>query len=236
MANSNIDHAFTARDKTGASLEPTYAGALSFMRRKYSKDVKGADAVVWGIPFDAAVTNRPGARFGPQAIRRAAAILDNDPQYPFARDLLRLAQPPAIVAGNDETRQDEEEVDEQIGRSDESALRKCRTGRKMQQRHQKRADAAPGIQNAEAFAGNGRRPAFCRRQGLDQKRRLRHPGSHPVSGASAEACPDPFPHCHAEPVPGRNPCTFTSGLSADLPLVLLLKRFCFYTRLSGRIR
>ncbi len=57
------------------------------MRRRYTKDVKGADAVVWGIPFDAAVTNRPGARFGPQAIRRASAILDNDPQYPFSRDL-----------------------------------------------------------------------------------------------------------------------------------------------------
>jgi hypothetical protein len=41
MANSSIDHAFTARSKTGASLEPTYAGALSFMRRKYTKDVKG---------------------------------------------------------------------------------------------------------------------------------------------------------------------------------------------------
>jgi agmatinase len=87
MPNRNIDHAFTARSRTGASFEPTYAGALSFMRRKYTKDVKGADAVVWGIPFDAAVTNRPGARFGPQAIRRASTILDNDPQYPFSRDL-----------------------------------------------------------------------------------------------------------------------------------------------------
>ncbi len=32
-------------------------------------------------------SNRPGARFGPQAIRRASAIFDNDPQYPFNRDL-----------------------------------------------------------------------------------------------------------------------------------------------------
>ncbi len=86
MPNRNIDHAFTARDKLGASFEPTYAGALSFMRRKYTKDVRGADAVVWGIPFDAAVTNRPGARFGPQAIRRASAIFDGDPQYPSGRD------------------------------------------------------------------------------------------------------------------------------------------------------
>src|SRR6476659_11190057 len=86
MATKNIDHAFTARSKTGGALEPTYSGALSFMRRKYTKDVKGADAVVWGIPFDAAVTNRPGARFGPQAIRRASAIFDSDPQYPFGFD------------------------------------------------------------------------------------------------------------------------------------------------------
>lgn len=87
MVSSSIDNAFTARSFTGAASDPTYAGALSFMRRKYSKQVKGADVVVWGIPFDAAVTNRPGARFGPQAIRRASAIFDNDPQYPFRRDL-----------------------------------------------------------------------------------------------------------------------------------------------------
>ena len=74
MASSSIDNAFVARGFSGASYEPTHAGALSFMRRKYSKNVKGADAIVWGIPFDAAVTNRPGARFGPQGIRRASAI------------------------------------------------------------------------------------------------------------------------------------------------------------------
>ena len=87
MPSRSIDHAFTSRSRTGAAEDPTHAGALSFMRRPYSKTVKGADAVVWGIPFDAAVSNRPGARFGPQAIRRASAIFDNDPQYPFDRDL-----------------------------------------------------------------------------------------------------------------------------------------------------
>ena len=87
MPSQSIDNAFAARARTGAASDPTYAGALSFMRRPYSKTVKGADAVVWGIPFDAAVSNRPGARFGPQAIRRASAIFDNDPQYPFERDL-----------------------------------------------------------------------------------------------------------------------------------------------------
>jgi agmatinase len=87
LANTSIDHAFTATSLTSAAGDPTFAGALSFMRRRFSKDLSGADAVVWGIPFDAATSNRPGTRFGPQAIRRASAIFDNDPQYPFHRDL-----------------------------------------------------------------------------------------------------------------------------------------------------
>jgi agmatinase len=70
----------------GGAIEPTYGGALSFMRRRYSRELAGIDVAVWGIPFDAATTNRPGARFGPQAIRRASAILDGDPQHPFGID------------------------------------------------------------------------------------------------------------------------------------------------------
>lgn len=80
-----IDHAFTG-DRRGGAADPTYAGALSFMRRRYDKDVSGCDLVIWGVPFDLAVTNRPGARFGPQAIRRASAIFDGDPQYPSGID------------------------------------------------------------------------------------------------------------------------------------------------------
>lgn len=81
------DNAFLGPLKGAATPEPTYGGALSFMRRRYSRDLTGVDAVVWGIPFDQATTNRPGARFGPQAIRRASAIFDaGDPQYPFGFD------------------------------------------------------------------------------------------------------------------------------------------------------
>lgn len=80
-----IDHAFAGDNRRGAE-DPTYAGALSFMRRRYSKDISGADVVIWGVPFDGATSNRPGARFGPQAIRRASAIFDGDPQYPSRLD------------------------------------------------------------------------------------------------------------------------------------------------------
>ena len=98
MANKTIDHAITTTSLTSAASDPTHAGVLSFMRRRYTKALKGAETVVWGIPFDAATSNRPGARFGPQAIRRASAIFDNDPQYPFHRDI--FANMPTIDYGD----------------------------------------------------------------------------------------------------------------------------------------
>ncbi|WP_421724016.1 agmatinase [Bauldia sp.] len=79
------DNAFLG-DAMGGSHEPTYSGALSFMRRRYARALDGVDVAVWGIPFDTATSNRPGCRFGPQAIRRASAIFDGDPQYPFGID------------------------------------------------------------------------------------------------------------------------------------------------------
>ena len=64
------DNAFTAKDPYGTvEGSPSYAGALSFMRRKYSRDLSGVDVAVTGIPLDLATTNRPGARFGPRALR-----------------------------------------------------------------------------------------------------------------------------------------------------------------------
>jgi agmatinase len=80
------DNAFAGTSLRGGAQEPTFSGALSFMRRRYSRDLTGVDLAVWGVPFDSATSNRPGARFGPQAIRRASAILDGDPQYPFNFD------------------------------------------------------------------------------------------------------------------------------------------------------
>jgi agmatinase len=86
---SGIDNAFTAESLHDQSKDPTYAGALSFMRRKYTTDLTGVDAVVWGIPLDTATSNRPGTRFGPRGIREASCGMDNDPQYPFGSRLFR---------------------------------------------------------------------------------------------------------------------------------------------------
>jgi len=82
-----MDNAFTAQSLHDQSRDPTYAGALSFMRRKYSTDLHGTDAVIWGIPLDTATSNRPGTRFGPRGVREASCGMDNDPQYPFGSRL-----------------------------------------------------------------------------------------------------------------------------------------------------
>ena len=69
MTTDRGDQAFLRTDLYGREQEMTYAGALSFMRRKYTRDLTGVDVAVTGIPFDCATTNRSGARLGPRAIR-----------------------------------------------------------------------------------------------------------------------------------------------------------------------
>ena len=75
MTEGMIDQAVHRETLRGTRSEPTYSGALSFMRRKYARELAGVDLAVTGIPFDSATTNRPGARFGPRAIRQASAQL-----------------------------------------------------------------------------------------------------------------------------------------------------------------
>ena len=54
---------------------PRYAGVKTFARCPLVDDPEGVDVAVLGIPFDTATTNRPGARFGPEAIRSASIAL-----------------------------------------------------------------------------------------------------------------------------------------------------------------
>jgi len=67
-------------------MEMTYGGAVSFLRRNYTRDLDQADVVVSGIPFDMATSNRPGARLGPRAIRAASVGLAELDAYPWGFD------------------------------------------------------------------------------------------------------------------------------------------------------
>ena len=81
MHKKITDHAIVREDLYGTTPEPTYGGALSFCRRKFTKDMAGVDVAVTGIPLDTATTNRPGARFGPRAIRAASSIMAWEKPY-----------------------------------------------------------------------------------------------------------------------------------------------------------
>ena len=80
-AKNEIDRAFTTETDKGLAYENAFAGATSFLRRRFTKDLRGVDLAITGIPFDQAVTNRPGTRLGPRAIREASSLQPFDPPY-----------------------------------------------------------------------------------------------------------------------------------------------------------
>ncbi|HLP85819.1 MAG TPA: agmatinase [Phycisphaerales bacterium] len=60
-------------------VSPRFAGIVTFGRYPRLEDVAAEhlplDWVVYGVPFDSGVTYRPGARFGPRAMREASQYL-----------------------------------------------------------------------------------------------------------------------------------------------------------------
>jgi agmatinase len=54
---------------------PRFAGPPTFARLPRRDQVDRCDVAVVGVPFDAGTTYRPGARFGPMAIRQATRLL-----------------------------------------------------------------------------------------------------------------------------------------------------------------
>src|SRR6185369_127537 len=52
-----------------------YSGIRTFARLAHAPGGEGADVAVVGAPFDGGTSFRPGARFGPEAIRSASALL-----------------------------------------------------------------------------------------------------------------------------------------------------------------
>lgn len=73
MTGPNRAAAFR-RANTGANVEMPYAGISTFLKGEHRDvgSVGSFDAAVLGVPYDGAVSNRPGARYGPESIRRAS--------------------------------------------------------------------------------------------------------------------------------------------------------------------
>jgi len=58
-----------------ARILPRFSGVRTFARLPHAGGLDGVDVAVVGLPFDTATTFRPGARFGPEAIRSASSLL-----------------------------------------------------------------------------------------------------------------------------------------------------------------
>jgi len=63
------------RGPVDATVVPRFAGPATFARLPRRDEVDRCDVAIVGVPFDAGVTYRPGARFGPDAIRAGSKLL-----------------------------------------------------------------------------------------------------------------------------------------------------------------
>ncbi|MGW0161906.1 agmatinase [Mycobacterium sp. NPDC003323] len=98
-----VDNARHVRSASGnigqvnAQEVPRYAGLATFARLPQRHEVDRYDIAVVGVPFDSGVTYRPGARFGPAAIRQVSRLLK---PYNPALDISPFAQAQVVDAGD----------------------------------------------------------------------------------------------------------------------------------------
>ncbi|TYB48024.1 agmatinase [Actinomadura chibensis] len=76
---------------------PRFAGPATFARLPARADVPRHDVAIVGVPFDAGVSYRPGARFGPAAVRQGSRLLK---PYNPALDVLPFKSMQVVDAGD----------------------------------------------------------------------------------------------------------------------------------------
>lgn len=64
-----------ADDRRHPMSAPQYVGIPTFMRTPVIDDPAEFDIAILGVPYDGAVTNRPGARHGPREVRNASSMM-----------------------------------------------------------------------------------------------------------------------------------------------------------------
>ena len=80
-----------------ATLVPRFAGPATFARLPRIDQVSDVDVAVVGVPFDAGVSYRPGARFGPAHVRESSRLLR---PYNPAADVSPFARQQVVDAGD----------------------------------------------------------------------------------------------------------------------------------------
>ena len=80
-----------------ASVTPRFAGIATFARLPTAEQVPRWDIAVAGVPFDGGTSYRPGARFGPAAVRQGSRLLR--PYHP-ALDAVPFESAQVVDAGD----------------------------------------------------------------------------------------------------------------------------------------
>jgi len=80
-----------------ASRVPRFSGLATFARLPTLEQVGRGDIAVVGVPFDGGTSYRPGARFGPAAVRQGSRLLR---PYNPALDAMPFAQAQVVDAGD----------------------------------------------------------------------------------------------------------------------------------------
>jgi agmatinase len=80
-----------------ASVTPRFAGIATFARLPTAEAVPRWDIAVAGVPFDGGTSYRPGARFGPAAVRQGSRLLR--PYHP-ALDAVPFESAQVVDAGD----------------------------------------------------------------------------------------------------------------------------------------
>lgn len=75
MAYGQGAESMSADSPIDTTQSPRYAQLPTFMRMVAANDPRGRDVVVIGAPYDGGTSYRPGARFGPRAIRSESVLL-----------------------------------------------------------------------------------------------------------------------------------------------------------------
>jgi len=78
MSDEKTDVAEERRKAWGENYRPRYSGVATLMRRPLLEDSgqwDGVEVGLVGVPFDGAVTNRPGARHGPRHLRDQSTLM-----------------------------------------------------------------------------------------------------------------------------------------------------------------
>ncbi len=75
MTDTGSEPGGAARGPIDASRTPRFAGPPTFALLPRRDEVTRCDVAVVGIPFDSGTSYRPGARFGPAAVRQGSRLL-----------------------------------------------------------------------------------------------------------------------------------------------------------------